>query len=33
MLQREKFYLVPRIYKGALGWLYVRWGNKLWLFV
>jgi len=25
------FYALPRVYRGALGWVYVRWGRKLWL--
>ena len=23
-------YWVPRFRRGALGWVYVRWGRKLW---
>ena len=29
MTQRP-FYWVPRIRRGALGWIYLRWGRKLW---
>ncbi len=24
------FFVVPRIRRGALGWVYLRWGRKLW---
>jgi len=29
----KPFYILPRIYRGALGWVYIRWGRKLWLFL
>jgi hypothetical protein len=25
------FYILPRFKRGALGWIYIRWGRKLWL--
>lgn len=30
-VRKSPFYVVPRIYRGVLGWWYVRWGRKLWL--
>ena len=30
-MEPRTFYIFPRIYRGALGWWYVRWGRKLWL--
>jgi len=24
------FFVVPRLRRGALGWMYLRWGRKLW---
>jgi len=24
------FFVVPRFRRGALGWMYLRWGRKLW---
>lgn len=29
--KHKPFYILPRFYRGALGWWYVRWGHKLWL--
>jgi hypothetical protein len=31
-MEARPFYILPRVYKGALGWIYIRWGRKLWLF-
>jgi hypothetical protein len=31
-MEARPFYILPRIYRGALGWVYIRWGRKLWLF-
>jgi hypothetical protein len=25
------FYILPRFKRGALGWIYIRWGRKLWM--
>jgi hypothetical protein len=25
------FYVLPRFKRGVLGWIYIRWGRKLWL--
>jgi hypothetical protein len=30
-MRPRPFYILPRIYRGALGWWYVRWGRKLWM--
>jgi hypothetical protein len=30
-MEPRPFYIFPRIYRGALGWWYVRWGRKLWM--
>jgi hypothetical protein len=30
-MEPRPFLFIPRIYRGALGWIYIRWGRKLWL--
>jgi hypothetical protein len=30
-METRPFYFLPRIYRGALGWVYIRWGRKLWM--
>jgi hypothetical protein len=25
------FCILPRFKRGALGWIYIRWGRKLWM--
>jgi hypothetical protein len=29
-MDQRPFYWLPRLKRGALGWLYLRWGRKLW---
>lgn len=29
-MSERPFYWIPRIRRGALGWIYLRWGRKLW---
>jgi hypothetical protein len=29
-MSERPFFWVPRFKRGALGWVYVRWGRKLW---
>jgi hypothetical protein len=31
-MSKRPFYILPRFKRGALGWVYIRWGRKLWLF-
>lgn len=30
-MEPRPFYLLPRVKCNAMGWVYVRWGRKLWL--
>jgi hypothetical protein len=32
-MKPRPFFFIPRFSRGALGWLYIRWGRKLWLIV
>jgi hypothetical protein len=30
-MKPRPFYILPRFKRGALGWIYIRWGRKLWM--
>lgn len=30
-MEKRPFFWFPRVSRGALGWIYIRWGRKLWL--
>jgi hypothetical protein len=31
-MKRRPFAVIPRVSRTPLGWVYVRWGRRLWLF-